>query len=105
MANWAESVCLRCGSRMVTLPCAVCTQPTWLDEYPAQVRWSIGTIEGESEMPFKYHVSRCQGCGTEVLIAVNDPYCETADGRVAVRFMGEYRIVSDEVVSEREQTR
>jgi len=45
MANWAESICLKCGQKMETYFCAVFTQPSWLDDYPVQVRWSIREIE------------------------------------------------------------
>jgi hypothetical protein len=83
---------------MVTEPCLVITEPSWLDDYPGTVRRSISEIEEKSHLPFKYHISRCEDCDVEVLLAVEDPYCETSDGRVAVRFMKEYHIISDEVV-------
>jgi hypothetical protein len=85
---------------MVTKPCLVITEPSWLDDYPGQVRWNIDAIEAESALPFKYHVARCENCGVEVLLAVEDPYLEASDGRIAVRFMGEYRVISDEVVTD-----
>jgi len=100
MASWAQAICLRCGNRMVTEPCLVVTEPSWLDDYPGQVRWNITAIEAESTLPFKYHVSTCEECGIEVLTAVEDPYYEHPDGRMAVRFMGRYHIISDEIVSD-----
>jgi hypothetical protein len=103
MANWAESVCLRCGNRMVTEPCLVYTEPSWLDHYPGQVRWHISEIKRESGLPFKYHVSRCEECGIEVLIAVQDPYLEIGDGRMAVMVSGKYVMLSDEVLNDENQ--
>ncbi len=96
MANRAESSCLRCGGKMVTEPCLVCTEPSWLDDYPGQARWSISRIEGASKLPFKYHIARCEDCGTEVLIAVQDPYLETGDNRIAVMLNGRY-VLNDEI--------
>lgn len=100
MANWAESICLKCGSKMVTEPCLVGTRPSWLDDYPGQAHSNVLEIESESKLPFKYHRSRCEGCGIEVLIAVQDPYLETNDNRIAVMLGGEYVLLSDEVVGD-----
>ena len=100
MANWAESICLKCGNKMVTQPYMVCTEPSWLDDYPGQVRWNISQIEGESKLPFKYHRSRCEDCGTEVLIAVQNPYLETSDNRIAVMLGGQYVLLSHDVLDE-----
>jgi hypothetical protein len=101
MANWAESICLRCGNKMVTEPCLACTESSRLDDYPGQVRWHISEIEKESKLPFKYHVSRCEECGIEVLIAVENPYLETNDNRIAVMLNGRYVVLSDEVLDEK----
>jgi hypothetical protein len=100
MANWAESICLRCGNKMVTEPCLACTESSRLDDYPGQVRWHISEIEKESKLPFKHHVSRCEECGIEVLIAVGNPYLETNDNRIAVMLNGRYVVLSDEVLDE-----
>ncbi len=98
MANWAESICLRCGNKMITEPRLVCTEPSWLDDYPGRVRRHIDEIEKESPLPFKYYVAACEECGIEVLIGVENPYAQTRDGRIAVMIGGKYFILSDEVV-------
>jgi len=102
MANWAESICLKCGSKMITEPRLVfpeIVEPSWLDDYPEQVRQNALSLERDSNLPFKYHYSRCENCGVEVLIAVEDPYLETRDGRIAVMLGGKYVLLSDEVVN------
>jgi len=101
MANWEESICLRCGQAMTTEPCLVGTEPSWLDDYPGVVRWNVQKLEKNSQMPLKYHISRCEGCGAEVLVAVHDPYFETENGRVAVKYLGEYHIISDETIGDK----
>jgi hypothetical protein len=85
---------------MITEPCLVCTEPSWLDDYPERIRSEIEELEKKSKLPFKYHHSRCEDCGLEVLVAVEDPYMETSDGRVAVMLGGRYVLPSDEHVSE-----
>jgi len=85
---------------MVTEPRLVCTEPSWLDDYPGQIRWHIDEIERESPVPFKYHIAVCEECGIEVLVAVENPYAETRDGRIAVMMGGRYLVLSNEVVDD-----
>jgi hypothetical protein len=85
---------------MTTAPYLVCTEPSWLDDYPGQLRWQIAQVEKESTVPFKYHVSRCEDCGIEVLTAVEDPYLETSDGGIAVMLNGRYTVISNEILDD-----